>query len=121
MLHQFNGIEFDWFAIDSEGSFALFATAGEGFIPEMVVTNSVQHDSISGEFSTPNWGTLEIWNDYAVLGIFVYDWVLPGGPYRKKSAPSSLISQELKAKIMAINCLPRFPGTFSGHLEVSTW
>jgi hypothetical protein len=31
------GREFDWFAVDGEGNIAMFASAGEGFVPEEVI------------------------------------------------------------------------------------
>ena len=66
-------------------------------------------------------GTLEIWNDLAVLGFYVFDWVLPGGPYRKLVEPANSVSQELEIKIMAINNLPKFEGSFASQTDVHAW
>ncbi len=39
MHSDLDGIEFDWLASDTDGSIALFATAGEGFFPAPVATH----------------------------------------------------------------------------------
>jgi len=41
--HGIEGSEFDWFAEDIEGNIGLFATAGEGAVPDVVVINFKEH------------------------------------------------------------------------------
>ncbi|MCP5244423.1 MAG: hypothetical protein H6937_00020, partial [Burkholderiales bacterium] len=66
---ELEGREFDWFAIDSEGNIGLFSTAGEGTIPDSVVEAYSEHDHISEQLESPNWGNSDVWSDYAALGL----------------------------------------------------
>ncbi len=114
------GKEFDWFAIDSEGHLALFATAGEGFVPESVKMHYAQHMSISDLLETPNIGTAKVWDDYAAYGLYVFDWDLPGGPsYTRRARPLVSVPNGLRAKIMTIKELPKFPGSFADLLTLA--
>ena len=121
MLPDLRGIEFDWFASDSEGNLALFATAGEGFYPESVANHHVQHTSISEAIPTPHLGTPNIWEDYASLGLFVFDWALPGGPYKKVASPKTTANKGLVATILAISDLPQFAVSFHNIHTVESW
>lgn len=115
------GMEFDWFAADSDGDLALFATAGEGFLPESIAEHHADHASLSDSLPAPRTGTPEVWKDYAALGLYVFDWALPGGPYVMRASPSCAVSHGLKARIMAIRQLPRLNGSFSDHETVERW
>lgn len=121
MPPDLSGIEFDWFAADSEGNMALFATAGEGFFPSSVAEHHADHAALSDSLRTPRYGTPEMWKDYADCGLYVFDWALPGGPYEKREAPTGVASQELNERIMALPELPRFGGLFSGHEKLELW
>ena len=121
MLPDLRGIEFDWFAIDSDGNLALFATAGEGFFPKSVADHHVNHSSLSESLSAPHIGTSAVWNDYAALGLYVFDWALPGGPYEMRASPTCAASHELKRAIEAVPKLPRFGGSFAGLGKVECW
>jgi hypothetical protein len=121
MLSDLVGIEFDWFATDSDGNLALFATAGEGFLPESVADYHADHSSLSDSLPAPRTGTPEVWKDYAALGLYVFDWALPSGPYEMRASPSCAVNHELKARIMAIPQLPMLNGSFSDHHEVARW
>lgn len=100
------GEDFDWFAIDPEGAVALFATAGQGFVPPLVVEFHVMHETVAGGIEYPNWGTDEIWNDAAKLGLYVFDWALPDGPYELVSAPQGDIDTALQSMITRITNVP---------------
>lgn len=121
MNPDLHGIEFDWFAIDRDGNVALFATAGEGFVPQSVVKYHENHSSFSDSLPAPRTGTSEVWNDYATLGFYVFDWALPGGPYEMCASPSVPLTDELKSEILAVPELPRFNGTFSGLKMLEHW
>ncbi|USD19840.1 hypothetical protein MJO52_12185 [Microbulbifer variabilis] len=116
---ELEGREFDWFAIDSEGNIGLFSTAGEGKIPGPVMEAYSEHDNISEQLESPNWGSSEVWSDYAVLGLYVYDWDLPGGPYKRVRAPSKAMSDELKTKLLNMGSLYSIPTKFVELKEIS--
>lgn len=121
MHPDLNGIEFDWFAKDSDGNLALFATAGEGFFPTSVEAHHTKHMSISESLPSPNIGTKSVWSDYAALGLYVFDWDLPGGPYKLRATPMKQASSELVSDIEAVPQLPRFSGCFASLKELSQW
>lgn len=121
MLFDLSGMEFDWFATDSEDNLALFATAGEGFVPNAVAEHHADHSSVSNSLDAPRHGTPAVWRDYADLGLYVFDWSLPGGPYEKQASPSGAMSLELREQILAIPALPRLNGLFSGHRKIQHW
>ena len=120
-MSEIQGREFDWFALDSEGNLALFATAGEGFIPVEVVGCIAMHDAISESLPAPHTGTLQVWNDYAAKGLFVFDWDLPGGPYRRQVVPTGPMTRDLRAKIMAIHNVPFLNVSFGSITELKQW
>lgn len=115
---ELEGREFDWFAIDSEGNIGLFSTAGEGSIPNLVIEAYSEHDDISELLESPNWGSSEVWSDYAKLGFYVFDWNLHGGPYKREHEPTSKMNSELKAKLMAIGSIPSLPVKFTELKEI---
>jgi hypothetical protein len=121
MVSELSGLEFDWFAVDSDGNLALFATAGEGFLPGSVGAYHKDHSDLSDSLPAPRSGTPEVWNDYAALGLFVFDWALPGGPYEKRASPVGAASRVLEKKILALPQLPRFSGSFSRVPKVEHW
>ena len=109
---EVHGGEFDWFAVDASGNLALFSTAGEGVVPDSVLRSLEDYESMSRSFEAPRWGTGEIWKDYAELGLFVFDWTLPSGSYRKLISPTAPASSVLKAKLLGLAGLPRFGFSF---------
>lgn len=113
MLPDLCGIEFDWFAADNDGNLALFVTAGEGFFSGAVAEHHADHTALSDSLPAPRTGTQDVWKDYAALGLYVFDWALPGGPYEKRASPSCTVSHDLKARIMAIPELPKLAASFS--------
>lgn len=118
---QIQGREFDWFAVDGDGNVAMFATAGEGFVPEEVMRHLSQHDNLSEEIPAPHTGTPEVWNDYAAIGLYVFDWDLPGGPYVLQVSPSRPMTPEFHRKVRGISQLPVYDGSFSRLSELSSW
>jgi hypothetical protein len=121
MASELSGLEFDWFAVDGEGNLALFATAGEGFLPGSVGAHHGLHSELSDSLPTPRSGTPDAWNDYVALGLFVFDWALPGGPYEKRASPVGAASQVLEKKVLAFPQLPRFSGSFSDINKIERW
>lgn len=104
------GNEFDWFAVDAKGQVALFATAGAGFIPDAVLASHAEHECITDNIESPNWGTKAVWDDYAKLGLYVFDW--DGRAYQRKRVPSGTAKENLLATIQGIKNLPTVSVTF---------
>lgn len=121
MLGDLRGIEFDWFAVDIEGNVALFATAGEGFFPKVVAEHQEMHSSVSESLPAPRAGTAEVWLDYASVGLYVFDWALPGGPYQRRASPTCELQGAIRNQVLALPQLPRFNGSFSNSATVDFW
>lgn len=121
------GLEFDWFAIDRAGNIAMFSTAGSGFVPENVVCGRAEHWETACSLPAPHWGSDKVWDDYAALGFFVYDWGVDGGPYRRLRVPSGEITERLREKLVSLVSIPRLEIEFhkcrslsEGELEQGT-
>ena len=114
------GIEFDWFALDKNNNIALISSAGYGDIPDIVIQNYKDYADMSELFSTPHYGTTQIWDDYANYGLFVYDWGNYHGPYKKMREPRQEISEELKSEILNIPNITKLPLDFlkSATIEI---
>lgn len=121
MSPDLEGREFDWFAIDGEGNVAMFATAGEGFIPDEVLSCIALHEDLTEYLPAPHTGSAEVWSDYAALGLYVFDWSLHGGPYLLQRRPSAPVACELRERVRGITGLPVYPGSFSRLGKLSTW
>lgn len=99
----------------------MFSTAGEGFIPKAVSEHIAQCEAVSESLETPNAGTIQVWNDYAAQGLYVFDWSLPGGPYVRAASPSMPPAEELRSRIVAITELPIFSGSFASLHKLGQW
>lgn len=113
---EMGGVDFDWFAIDKSGNWAVFATAGEGRIPECVLKAVDLHFSISEKIELSNWGSSNIWSDYAAMGLFVFDWDVKTEVYLKKAAPNKSINFLPNIKDTAE--FPNFEVEFNDVMEV---
>ena len=121
VILELNGLEFDWFAIDREGNLALFATAGEGFVPHSVAEHYLFHLELSDSLAVPHHGTPDIWTDYAAVGLFVFDWRLPGGPYEKRASPLLPPDPALTERITTLHGIPCYSGSFDVLHTVVDW
>lgn len=104
-------IDFDWFAIDVSGNAAVFATAGSGKIPVKVLEFQIEHENLSNVIGTPNWGNDAVWDDYAKLGLYVFDWATDS--YQRIRSPIGALSQNLRNMLNDQNILPRLAVDFS--------
>ena len=118
---EIQGGEFDWFAIDTDGNYALFATAGEGFVPDPPLSLADSFDAISDSVDTPNWGSVNVWDDYAALGLYVFDWKLHGGPYVRVRCPADTRLGDLIDRLGGIDNIPKFHGAFEETPSVEEW
>ena len=112
MYDELLGQDFGWFALDNTGQIAIFFTAGQGIIPHLIGNEYISHQLISEEFELPNWGSLNVWDDYAVYGLYVYDWQLQAGSYCRERTPLATTNAELKSRITTIKSLPLFDLNF---------
>lgn len=106
MISELYGIEFDWFAIDTNGEVGLFSTAGYGFVPKEIYPYYEKYYELTEKFELPNLGSSNVWKDYANYGFYVFDWKLHQGPYLKMENPNKLISRELKSEILRLPYVP---------------
>ena len=109
---DFEGWEFDWYATDGYGNFAIISTAGQGPLMPHVISNYKDHQSISEFLDSPNWGSPNVWDDYANIGLYVFDWKLNKGPYNKIRNPAKKITDQLKTEILKIKDLPEIKMDF---------
>ncbi|WP_141400657.1 hypothetical protein [Pseudoxanthomonas wuyuanensis] len=112
------GQEFDWFARDSSGALALFATAGNGAVPDCVLEALELHGSANDLIPVTGWGSPQVWASYAAAGLFAYDWHEPTGQYCRVATPGGSVLSSLMAELVAVR-LPEFSGHFSQALELS--
>lgn len=111
------GRGFDWFAIDSVGDVALFATAGFGFIPSSILATLSKHAEVAHSIPTPNIGSLTVWDDISEQGLHVYDWQPNGGPYKRLRRKSVDLEKQLADSIKVLPVLPFYPGRFVDTTE----
>lgn len=119
MSKVYLGAELDWFAVDQTGAVAMFATAGAGFATDSVQEFRVMHETVGNGIEYPNWGTDAIWDDAAKLGLYVFDWTMPDGPYIQAASPSGEIDAQIQIMVKRITHLPRYQGTFSSTEQIS--
>lgn len=93
--------------------------AGDGPVPAVVLANFREHDGISESLPPPtHWGSEQIWDDYAVIGLYVYDWS-HGGTYRRKRIPAKEMTEALRSRLGSLSSLPRLDIEFKDHETVA--
>ncbi|MCH2093320.1 hypothetical protein IAE60_00345 [Pseudoxanthomonas mexicana] len=107
------GFEFDWLAIDKEGRLALFSTAGSGMAPKSAIDARESLDAVLSLIETPNWGTVHVWDDYASVGLYVYDWDLSSGVYRRLRVPAGSANRAPLASLKIVGGVPRVDCDFA--------
>jgi hypothetical protein len=119
------GGEFDWFAVDSDGCLAAFATAGFGPVPESffdlgldtyLMLAELVDDKLSGKRHVHSGGFLP----YAERGLYAYDFRATGsGQYEIAEIPSTPL-RLLEAVELGFNqnMFVEFAGRFSETKEV---
>ncbi|MBF6023963.1 hypothetical protein [Lysobacter niastensis] len=106
------GVDFEWFAVDRNGRLALFVTAGDGFVPASVAAAADAISTLSSTISTPHVGTGHVWEDYGNVGLYVYDWAMPVGPYGLIQSPLQALSPGFRQAILGLPALPKFDVEF---------
>jgi hypothetical protein len=90
---DFLGLEFDWFAIDSDGFIALISSAGYGPIPDLVFERFDEQRCIETYLSSLiglglSSDLLRVARTLSTAGVFSYDWEHWDGPYRRLGVPT---------------------------------
>jgi hypothetical protein len=113
----FEGQEFDWFARDADGRFALFATAGSGPIPDVVLECAAPHEAAAALIVVSGWGSPEVWRSYSSVGLYVYDWNDQVYAYCRVAVPDGATEPSLYSAL-ASAVVPTYQGQFGQALEV---
>jgi hypothetical protein len=111
-LHDIAGLEFDWFAIDQAGCHAVFATAGAGPVPASIHDRLDEHGDIGDSIAVTGWGSPQVWESYARIGLFVYDWDDARGTYVRLATPTARLDEALARRLAAAR-LPRMAISFA--------
>jgi hypothetical protein len=112
------GLEFDWFAADSAGRIAMFATAGAGVVPDLVLADYIAHGKILDDVPVEHWGSEKVWDVYAGLGMYVYDWEDVGCHYRRRRAPTAEMPENLRRSVRQLSSLPHFDFEFQNQATI---
>ena len=112
------GEEFDWFAFDEAGQVAVFATAGSGPVHAQVPLEASIHDAVGDRIEVSGWGTNAVWDSYARVGLYAYDWDGQQNCYRRVAEPFLAVTEELSAHLGAA-ALPRLSLSFRGSTTIA--
>ena len=115
---EVQGVEFDWFAIDQDGHVALFATAGFGPVPASVLAASSAHDAVGESIAITGFGSFAVWQSYAQVGLYAFDWSDTEGSYVRVAEPFAGKEFEQAYAVAAIPGLPHLPLSFSSTTAV---
>jgi len=127
---QFEGREFDWFAIDSAGNLGHFSSAGFGPVPTCILERFAEADSLPeeilrlpviGEATSHLSGNVTEWMEVARRGLYSFDWKHSTGPYHRAATPRAVIHvSALPPQMIAAHSIAKFPGVRFSEL-VQFW
>jgi hypothetical protein len=109
---EIDGIEFDWFCFDRHGRLGIFATGGEGQVPNEVLDCSEVHGSLGDSIEVVNGGTPEVWASYTAVGLYVYDWDVRRRAYVRLAKPARSVPSDLAEAIGDAQVIPRLDADF---------
>jgi hypothetical protein len=113
-----SGIEFDWFAIDNMGHYALMSSAGSGIVPMSVIEDYKSHTSITKQFDLPDYGSEQIWGNFAEYGLYVFDYDIHKNSYIRKSKPLKKIPEYIKNELKKLRNIPRLNCSFETNSKI---
>ena len=91
-MQDFSGVEFEWLAVDSDGSVGLMFTGGAGFVPRVAAQNESRLlEVVERLFALPARAGASLvlqdgayrddWIQMAKRGLFAFDWSRESGLY----------------------------------------
>jgi hypothetical protein len=124
---QFEGREFDWFAVDANGNLGHFSTAGFGLVPTCILERFAEADAlpeellrlpITGEAHGHLGGNIGEWLEMARRGLYSFDWS-HSGQYRRAATPQVAAQiSAIPAHLATTPALAKFPNVrFSELVE----
>lgn len=102
------GFEFNWLGLDQQQQPAVFASTGQGPIPEAVLRHVPAHDSVLSTIPITRAGTPQIWKNYSRVGLYAYEWDSSLAHYVRQASPTAPPGAILQQSILNIPQLPRF-------------
>jgi hypothetical protein len=95
---RFEGLEFDWLAVEGRGFVAIFSTARSGLVPlgfEPALHDAAIDAIAAGEATSAvvcapvvAAGLRNLWRELAERGLYGFDAAPTGGPFRRVAIPS---------------------------------
>jgi hypothetical protein len=129
--HPHFGLEFDWLAVDRKGHVALMLSSGYGPVPLTVLDRFAEVEDavelLTGQLSViapmPKHDTrLYLTSEpYEAVerGLYVYDWAIYHGPYRRQLVPSVAVTLgELPPPLLTVARFAPLEVTFADAEEV---
>ena len=116
MNRDFLGSEFDWLALDKDGNFGYFCTAGEGWIPDSVLANAepfwdtadiVATLPVIGKSEPAFTGTHNVneWIQVADRGLYAFDWKRGTKRYELVARPTARLDTKKAPNIIQLAML----------------
>lgn len=101
---ELSGTEWDFLAVDQDGSLAILSTAGYGPIPSVVLNAASVVNAATGmlpelrmigqsiDSRVDRAGDYSDWYELSRRGLYAYDWRVHRGPYERVSTPTVALS-----------------------------
>lgn len=116
---QLIGRKFNWIAIDINGKYGLFSSAGSGVIPMNVIEDYNSHENITEKMILPNDSSKMVWEVFANYGFYVYGWKINDCSYIRESKPNSEIHEKLSYELSKLRSLIKLEVSFEDTKEIT--
>lgn len=81
--------------------------------PKSAMDTRESLDAVLSLVETPNGGTVHVWDDHASVGLYVYDWDLSSGVYRRLRVPAGSANRTPLASLKMVGSVPRVDCDFA--------
>lgn len=109
------GYEFDWYAVDLSGQYALFSTAGSSMIPECLFDHIEAYSDIPAPATKTG---SNAWAPLAKAGFTVYD-MCNSNAYNKVLNATAAMNPALEAELAKLPNLLLFNGLFADTPKIT--